>query len=68
MPEISRFFGIVIKMFWGDHNPPHFHAFYRDPHRDLVCQAVDREIRVALDAVARLASASRSAPDRGSAP
>lgn len=28
MPEISRFFGIVIKMFWEDHNPPHFHAFY----------------------------------------
>ena len=28
MPEISRFFGIVIKMFFEDHNPPHFHAFY----------------------------------------
>jgi hypothetical protein len=28
MPEISRFFGVVIKMFWDDHNPPHFHAFY----------------------------------------
>jgi hypothetical protein len=28
MPEISRFFGIVIKMFFDDHNPPHFHAFY----------------------------------------
>ena len=28
MPEISRFFGIVIKMFFGDHNPPHFHAEY----------------------------------------
>lgn len=28
MPEISRFFGIVIKMFFNDHNPPHFHAFY----------------------------------------
>jgi len=28
MPEISRFFGITIKMFWDDHNPPHFHAFY----------------------------------------
>jgi hypothetical protein len=23
MPEISRFFGIVIKMFFDDHNPPH---------------------------------------------
>lgn len=28
MPEISRFFGIAIKMFFADHNPPHFHAFY----------------------------------------
>lgn len=28
MPEISWFFGIVIKMFCEDHNPPHFHAEY----------------------------------------
>jgi hypothetical protein len=28
VPEISRFFGIVIKMFFDDHNPPHFHAEY----------------------------------------
>ena len=28
MPEISRFFGIVIKMFFEDHHPPHFHAQY----------------------------------------
>ena len=26
MPEISRFLGIVIGMFYRDHNPPHFHA------------------------------------------
>lgn len=30
MPEISRFLGIVIRMFYGDHNPPHFHAVYGD--------------------------------------
>lgn len=30
MPEISRFFGISIKMFFGDHVPPHFHAEYGD--------------------------------------
>ena len=30
MPEISRFLGIVIKMFFDDHNPPHFHAVYGD--------------------------------------
>jgi hypothetical protein len=28
MPEICRFFGIVIKMYFGDHAPPHFHAEY----------------------------------------
>ena len=28
MPEISRFYGIVIKMYFGDHDPPHFHAEY----------------------------------------
>ncbi len=30
MPEISRFLGIVIKMFFDDHSPPHFHAYYGD--------------------------------------
>jgi hypothetical protein len=30
MPEISRFFGIIIRMYFGDHNPPHFHALYQD--------------------------------------
>ena len=33
VPEISRFFGIVIKMFFEDHNPPHFHAEYGSDHR-----------------------------------
>jgi hypothetical protein len=28
MPEISRFLGIIIKMFFDDHNPPHFHVEY----------------------------------------
>jgi hypothetical protein len=28
MPEISRFFGIVIQMYYDDHPPPHFHALY----------------------------------------
>ncbi|MBI5344720.1 MAG: DUF4160 domain-containing protein [Deltaproteobacteria bacterium] len=28
MPEISRFFGIIIAMFYNDHNPPHFHVRY----------------------------------------
>ena len=28
MPEISRFLGIVIAMYYRDHAPPHFHAVY----------------------------------------
>ncbi len=28
MPIISTFYGIIIYMFWRDHNPPHFHAKY----------------------------------------
>jgi hypothetical protein len=28
MPEVSRFYGIVIRIFFGDHPPPHLHAVY----------------------------------------
>jgi len=28
VPEICRFYGIIIAMFFDDHNPPHFHARY----------------------------------------
>lgn len=28
MPEVSRFYGISIKLYYGDHSPPHFHAEY----------------------------------------
>ena len=30
MPEVSRFFGIIIAMYYNDHVPPHFHAKYGD--------------------------------------
>lgn len=30
MPTISAFYGIVIKMFFNDHAPPHFHAEYAE--------------------------------------
>ena len=35
MPEISRFFGIVITMYFNDHGPPHFHVRY-ERHRAKV--------------------------------
>jgi hypothetical protein len=28
MPEISRFYGIIIRLYYRDHPPTHFHAFY----------------------------------------
>jgi hypothetical protein len=28
MPELCRFYGLIIRMYFADHNPPHFHAFY----------------------------------------
>ncbi len=30
MPEVSRFLGIVIYMYFNEHNPPHFHAEYNE--------------------------------------
>lgn len=30
MPTISTFYGIVIRMFFSDHDPPHFHAQYAE--------------------------------------
>ena len=30
MPTISTFLGIVIRMYYRDHAPPHFHAYYQE--------------------------------------
>ncbi|GMO30018.1 MAG: DUF4160 domain-containing protein [Termitinemataceae bacterium] len=35
MPELSRFLGISILMYFDDHSPPHFHVKYND-HRALI--------------------------------
>ena len=40
MPEISRFFGIVVRMYFDDHNPPHYHAWY-----------IGQEARVGVDTI-----------------
>ena len=29
MPYVSMFFGIIVRMYHNDHNPPHFHAEYQ---------------------------------------
>ncbi len=28
MPRVSAFYGIIVWMYWKDHNPPHLHATY----------------------------------------
>ncbi len=30
MPEISRFYGIIVRIFTDDHTPPHYHAYYNE--------------------------------------
>jgi len=35
MPELCRFLGISIMMYFDDHNPPHFHAKYNE-YRALI--------------------------------
>jgi hypothetical protein len=32
MPTICKFLGILIQMYYDDHNPPHFHALYGEEH------------------------------------
>jgi hypothetical protein len=38
MPEVCRFLGIVIYMYWDDHPPAHFHAIYGE-HEAKLCIA-----------------------------
>lgn len=35
MPQISRFFGIIISMYYDEHNPPHFHATYGEYNAEI---------------------------------
>jgi hypothetical protein len=41
MPTISRFFGIVIRMYVKDHSPPHFHAIYGDDEAQIAIETGD---------------------------
>jgi hypothetical protein len=41
MPELSRFFGIIIRMYFGDHNPPHFHAIYQEDSAEYDIQTLE---------------------------
>ena len=41
MPTISRFYGIVIRMYFSDHAPPHFHAVYAGDEAVIVIATGD---------------------------
>ncbi|MGM8930217.1 DUF4160 domain-containing protein [Salinicola halophyticus] len=41
MPTISVFFGILIRMYYDDHNPPHFHAYYGEHEAIIAIQTLD---------------------------
>lgn len=41
MPQISRFFGIVIQMYYNDHYPPHFHAEYNEHRAEISIETLE---------------------------
>lgn len=40
MPEISRFFGLIVRMYYGDHAPPHFHVSYGEQEAVIAIQTL----------------------------
>ena len=38
MPEISRFYGIIVYMFFNDHNPPHFKVKYSEFEANILIE------------------------------
>ena len=40
MPEISRFLGIIITMYYSDHQPPHFHVRYGDSKAQVTIESI----------------------------
>jgi hypothetical protein len=41
MPEISRFLGIIIKMFYNEHSPAHFHAEYNEYKAEILIDTLE---------------------------
>jgi Domain of unknown function (DUF4160) len=41
MPEISSFFGIIIRMYFNDHVPPHFHAHYGEHQAEITIETFE---------------------------
>jgi hypothetical protein len=40
MPTLCRFFGITVRMYYDDHEPSHFHAFYGDFEAKLAIESL----------------------------
>jgi hypothetical protein len=53
MPTISVFYGVVIRMFWSDHSPPHFQALYSGEEATIEIQT----LRISRGALPRRALA-----------
>lgn len=41
MPRISAFYGIVISMYFADHDPPHFHAIYGEHQARILIETLE---------------------------
>ncbi len=41
MPEICRFLGIVITMYFDEHNPPHFHVTYNEYRASIEVESLN---------------------------
>lgn len=41
MPRLSEFYGIIVEMYWSDHNPPHFHAKYAEYRAEIDIRTLD---------------------------
>ena len=48
MPEICRFLGIVITMYFDEHNPPHFHIRYND-YRAVMSTGLTQLKKISLE-------------------
>ena len=67
MPEISRFFGIVVTMYYNDHDPPHFHVRYGEKRAIIAIESLKvldgalptREMAICRTGLPRLLSANR---------
>jgi hypothetical protein len=40
MPEISRFYGMIVAMYFNEHNPPHFHVKYGEFKAEIDIQTL----------------------------